>query len=319
MKKLQHFIHHLLFPRESNNHRPKVLHHDSLFFVVALFVFLGSVFSTVHNTYPQVLGISANITAQDLLTFTNQKRQENGLVPLTLNDQLANAADQKATHMFANNYWAHIAPDGTTPWYFIKNAGYEYLYAGENLARGFTTAQAVVDAWMASPTHRENMLSANYQEVGFAIQTGTLTGTETILVVEELGSRYAGQSDVAPAAVTEVLPTSTPVPTIQIPTPTQQVLPSVSATPPQPTPPPAITTPPSFVAAVVSEPLFNKPSMTRTIAIGLLVFLIVVLIIDAIIIERKKIARIVAHNLDHILFLIILIILVIIFGKGHIL
>src|SRR6185436_2631416 len=128
MKKILNHLHHLLIPRESNNHRAKILHHDSLIIIICLFLFCASLFAAVSNISPNVLGIAFNINSSDLLAATNQKRQENGLAPLTMNDRLAQAADQKASHMFANNYWAHIAPDGTTPWYFIKNAGYEYLY-----------------------------------------------------------------------------------------------------------------------------------------------------------------------------------------------
>lgn len=323
--KITHYIHHLLFPRESNNHRSKVLHHDSLFFIVALFVFLGSTVGVVQNNYPQVLGISSNITAQDLLAFTNQKRQENGLGPLTLNAKLSQAAEQKASHMFANDYWAHVAPDGTTPWYFIKSAGYEYLYAGENLARGFTTASAVVDAWMNSPTHRENMLSANYDDVGFAIQTGTLTGSETILVVQELGRQYGSSGQVATAETVQALeptpvsqqggPTPIVVAVTSV-TPTQAILPTAT---PTLTPSPTPTVQPISVAAVANQPLFDSKSLTKNISLGILIFLVLVLIIDAVIIERRSIVRMVAHNADHILFIIIVILVIIVIGKGWIL
>jgi hypothetical protein len=316
--KVKHFLHHLLFPRESNNHRSKLLHHDSLFFVIALFVFLGSVVGTVQHTHPDVLGISSNISAQDLLTYTNQKRQENGLKPLAMNGQLAQAAEQKASHMLANNYWAHVAPDGTTPWYFIKNSGYEYLYAGENLARGFTTASDVVNAWMNSPTHRENMLSSNYDDVGFAIQTGTLTGSDTILVVQELGRKYGGQSEVADVGAAQTTPTPVVV-AVASPAPTKAVLPSatpaVTATPtltPQPEQP-------IGVASVENQPLFDSKSLTKNIALGVLVLFLIVLVADAIIVERRNIARIVAHNVDHILFLLIIVLVVIIIGRGWIL
>lgn len=319
--KVKHFLHHLLFPRESNNHRSKLLHHDSIFFVVALFVFLGSVLGTVHKSHPQVLGISSNISAGDLLTFTNQKRQENGLKPLAMNAQLSQAAEQKASHMFANNYWAHVAPDGTTPWYFIKNSGYEYLYAGENLARGFTTASAVVDAWMASPTHRENMLSSNYDDVGFAIQTGTLTGSETILVVQELGRQYGAKSEVANVGSAQVTPSPTPVVVaVASPVPTKAVLPTVTPTVlPTATPTPESKQPSAGVASVANQPLFDSKSLTKNIALGVLVLFLIVLIVDAIIIERKNIARVVAHNVDHIIFLAIMILVVIIIGRGLIL
>ncbi len=323
--KVKHFLHHLLFPRESNNHRSKLLHHDSLFFVIALFVFLGSVVGTVQNTHPDVLGISSNISAQDLLTYTNQKRQENGLKALAMNSQLSQAAEQKATHMFANNYWAHVAPDGTTPWYFIKNSGYEYLYAGENLARGFSTASDVVEAWMNSPTHRENMLSNNYDDVGFAIQTGTLTGSETILVVQELGRQYGAQSGVATAETSQVASSPTPVVVAvvsQVPTRSAgsgqaAVLPIATPTITlTPTPTTQAEQPVAQVASVENQPLFDSKSLTKNIALGVLVLFLIVLVVDAVIIERKNIVRIVAHNVDHIIFLLIIILVVIIIGRG---
>ena len=313
---MKDFLHNLFFPRESNNHRPKILHHDSLLITICLFLFITSLFAAVGKTSPDVLGISFNITSSDLLALTNQKRAENGLAPLTMNDQLASAADQKANHMLANNYWAHIAPDGTTPWYFIKNAGYEYLYAGENLARGFTSSNDVVNAWMDSPTHRENMLSKNYNDIGFAIKEGSLTGSDTVLVVEELGSKYAGQNQ----AQNTTQPTVTPTPVIVAiissrPSPT--VLPTLTPTPT--TAPQVKKQSTTSVAAVQNKPLIDSKSTSNKIALGFLALLISILAIDAVIIERKKIVRVVAHNLDHILFLMIIALVIIIIGRGIIL
>src|SRR5207302_5413693 len=121
--------------------------------------------TNIKHTHPSVLGDSINIAAQDLLNLTNQERQKNGLAPLVMNDQLTNAAKMKAQDMFALNYWAHNSPTGTMPWDFIKKAGYDYEFAGENLARGFTSAPDIVTAWMNSPSHRENMLSPHYKDV----------------------------------------------------------------------------------------------------------------------------------------------------------
>jgi hypothetical protein len=312
---MKNFLHHLLFPRESNNHRAKILHNDSLIVIICLFLFVASLFAAVGKTSPAVLGISFNVASSDLLTLTNQKRAENGLAALTINDQLANAAEQKANHMFANNYWAHIAPDGTTPWYFIKNAGYDYLYAGENLARGFTSSNDVINAWMASPTHRENMLSKNYNDVGFAIKEGSLTGSDTVLVVEELGSKYSGgdQQNI-------MQPTITPTPIViavvsPLPSPTVLPTPTLNLTP---TPTPQVNLAEN-VAAAQNKPLIDSKSTSNKIALGFLILIISVLVIDAIIIERKKIARVVAHNLDHIIFLIIITLAIIIIGRGIIL
>jgi hypothetical protein len=90
--------------------------------------------------------------------------------------------------MFAKNYWSHFAPDGASPWDFINGSGYRYEYAGENLAKNFLFSQGVVDAWMNSPTHRENILKKNYTEVGYAIVNGVMNGEETTLVVQMFGT-----------------------------------------------------------------------------------------------------------------------------------
>jgi len=303
------FLHHLLLPRQSNNHRPKVLHHDSMLLLIAALFFCSSLLSAVHKTYPSVLGIATNISIQDLLSLTNQERQSHGLPPLTLNADLAHAASAKAQNMFAENYWAHIAPDGTTPWYFIKNSGYEYLYAGENLARGFNSAQDVVNAWMNSPSHRENLLSPNYNDIGFAVESGTLTGSDTVLVVQEFGSKYISEN-ASPSP-------ATPTPTTGIVTALVSPIPPTSA-------PVSLTVSHSpkaiaQVAALHNNPLIDSNSLMKQFSLYLLLFFIGILILDAIIIERKKIARVVSHNLDHIIFLIILLIAAIIIGKGLIL
>jgi hypothetical protein len=264
---MRDFLHHFFLPRHSNNHRPKLLHHGSLvLLIISLFV-ISLTGRAIHKEYPSVLGISSNIPVQELLTLTNQKRHEKGLAPLKLNTRLSQAAAGKAQNMFAHNYWAHVAPDGTTPWVFIKGSGYEYLYAGENLARGFTTAPDVVNAWMASPTHRENMLSPNYNDIGFAVSTGSLTGSDTVLVVEMFGSKYISTSQPQePPAVplVNVLPS----PTIVLPSTVSE---------PQPTSGVA-------VAAVNNNPLVDSKSTTRNMVLFLLILFIGVFVVDAIII-----------------------------------
>jgi len=257
-----------------------------------------------------VLGVSTtNIPVNELLTITNQRRQEQGLQPLKLNNELSVAAAEKAKYMFANNYWAHIAPDGTTPWYFIKNAGYEYLYAGENLARGFTTAPDVVQAWMNSPSHRENMLSKNYDEIGFAVSSGNLTGSETTLVVEMFGKKYIADKDAGQSAIALVPSPSVAIAQVNSPTPPPVVMGQGDVNP----------TPAVGVEAVQSQPLIDTNATTRNIAFLVIFVLIAVLVIDAIIIERKQIARVVSHNVDHIIFLLIILLAAIIIGRGLIL
>lgn len=324
---MKHFLRHLFLPHESNNHRAKILHIDSILIVITLLIFSSFLLSSLQSRYPAVLGISYNITPADLLNQTNKFRQENGLSPLTLNSQLSLAASNKASDMFAKDYWAHIAPDGVTPWVFIKNAGYEYLYAGENLARGFSNTSDVVNAWMASPSHRENMLSSNYSEIGFAISTGTLTGTETVLVVEMFGRKYKNveaapsiiPSPTAAIVATEITPVQLELtPTITIPTPTtsgQQIAYIITNTPV----PAPVAQAQKQVASVQQLPLIDKNDLTKNIIVIVLIVMIAILTIDAIIIERKRVIRVVSHNLDHIIYLIIILLSIIIIGKGLVL
>src|ERR1035437_764129 len=186
------FLRRLFLPRETNNYRPGLLHHKILLSAILLLISAGVFTSFVRTNYPAVLGVSADISTQQLLILTNQERQDNNIGALTDNSELDLAAANKAADMFSKDYWAHNAPDGTTPWTFIKAAGYNYVYAGENLARGFNSTSDVATAWMNSPEHRQNVLSPNYQNVGFAVASGKLSGEDTVLVVEMLGSTSLG-------------------------------------------------------------------------------------------------------------------------------
>lgn len=187
----------------------------------------------------QVLGYATSISVTDLYNLTNQERTDNGLPVLTLNGKLNSAAKAKANHMIANDYWAHVAPDGTTPWSFIVNAGYSYSTAGENLAKNFNTSGGVIAGWMGSATHRANILSSAYKDVGFAAVNGVLQGEETTLVV----AMYGAPSAPAPAAPVKSTPAkSAPVVKETVNEPVEQPVvkketPSApKETTPQPTP-----------------------------------------------------------------------------------
>lgn len=304
--KVKAVLHHLFIPHESNNYRAKILHHKSLFLAICVLLCAAFVANTVHRTFPGVLGISNNITLNQLLQMTNQKRAENSVGSLVMNTALASAAQKKADDMFTKNYWAHNGPDGTTPWVFIRGAGYDYLYAGENLARGFTTTQDAIDAWMASPDHRRNMLSKNYQDVGFAVVEGKLTGEDTILIVEELGSKtLVAQIPQTSFQVTKDVQTAqaqAPAPTEAVP---QQAIRPIG---------------PLVKPSEIARPVMSSSSLSKNIVVVMLLFFIAAFILDMIIIERKKVTRFVGHNEDHIFYLAaILVFIIVIFGKGAIL
>jgi uncharacterized protein YkwD len=129
-------------------------------------------------------------TPADFLTLTNEARTQNGFAPLQLNDELNAAAMAKAEDMASKGYWEHFRPsDNKAPWAFIEEAGYHYHVAGENLAKGYRTPNGITKAWIASPTHRANMLSPKYTEVGYACIEATMNSQRVLLTVQMFGAR----------------------------------------------------------------------------------------------------------------------------------
>lgn len=198
MNKLKELIGHFFVPSEKNNLRAKALHHDFLTFYLLIALVMVFLTKGPLGQFRNVLGYATDINIPKLYQLTNDERQKNNLQQLTYNDELSQAAYKKAQNMFEKNYWAHYAPDGTTPWNFILASGYQYEFAGENLAKNFLFSQNVVDAWMNSPTHRENVLRREFTDVGFAVVNGVLNGEQTTLIVQMFGKPIGSMAQVAP-------------------------------------------------------------------------------------------------------------------------
>jgi hypothetical protein len=289
-------LRHFFIPHQSNNHRAKALHIDSLLVYVLLFALFNLGIRATHKALPDVLGYATDINVQQLLADTNTQRQNAGLGSLTLNQTLSEAAAAKAADMFAKNYWAHNSPTGSTPWDFITGAGYHYSVAGENLAKNFSDSQGVVDAWMASPSHRANMLKDNYRDVGFAVVNGTLNGEETTLVVQMFGTTPEELAQAAPPAA----PTVAPKPVVVSPE-------AASANAPAP----AV----QGSQSVLQQPLFNIPTVSRDMVYAFVGILMGVLLVDAWVARRRHVVRVAGHNIAHMLFLSALFICM--FGLSH--
>jgi len=171
-------------PTQQNNNKPYLLRKIAIVAYSLLLI--------LTNIMGGILGIdeayASTITPANIISLTNQERKASGLGSLSNNPQLANAALAKANDMIEKQYWDHFGPNGETPWQFIRSAGYTYVYAGENLAKGFRTSEGVVEAWMASPTHKANIMSANYRDIGIAVVEGELLGKQTLLVVQMFGN-----------------------------------------------------------------------------------------------------------------------------------
>lgn len=122
--------------------------------------------------YPgQVINVptlDATVTGyeQEVIRLVNEIRVENGLKPLTYDWELARVARFKSQDMKDNRYFAHNSPVYGTPFQMIHNFGITYRSAGENIAKGYRTPQAVVDGWMNSPGHRANILNSGFTRIG---------------------------------------------------------------------------------------------------------------------------------------------------------
>ena len=112
--------------------------------------------------------LASNVTAyeQEVIRLVNEIRVENGLKALTYDWELSRVARIKSQDMKDNNYFAHNSPVYGTPFQMIKNFGISYRTAGENIAKGYATPQAVVNGWMNSSGHRANILNASYTRIG---------------------------------------------------------------------------------------------------------------------------------------------------------
>lgn len=173
-------------PHRANQYRPHAVRRYGIAVIVLFVMLVQGAYNGA--TSGNVLGIKTEVTLAGLLDATNNARETEGLLALQLNTQLTTAAELKAKDMFAKQYWAHTAPDGTTPWHWFGEVDYAYADAGENLAKNFTTSDSVLAAWLQSPTHRANVLKDAYSDVGFAVASGVLDGKATSIVVALYGA-----------------------------------------------------------------------------------------------------------------------------------
>ena len=314
------WLRHLFVPHHTNNCKARILHPSVLSLLVALFLFGQFGLNFFILVSPSVLGFASNISPERVVELTNQKRAEKGLGPLTLNGKLNEAAQRKAGDMFAFNYWAHISPSGRSPWSFFQEVGYRYLYAGENLARDFMNSESVIEAWMNSPSHRDNVLNPNYKEIGLSVVNGTLNGVETTLVVQLLGT--------PPTTTAQANPVKAPVAAnILIVAPTSAEPATITPAVIQPEVETQIgeVAPLSRVALAqnkgesTSPPLFSPFLLTKTIAIFLLGLILGALALDAMFVSQRRIVRLSGKNLAHLIFIGALLLAAILTTPGAIL
>jgi uncharacterized protein YkwD len=172
-----------LLPNHSNNFRAKLLSNTALAVYAVMFVIANVAFSNI-----SVGKAYALLSTESIIDLHNAERSKQNLSTLTYNPILAESARKKGEAMMASDCWSHYCPNGKSPWDFFQDAGYDYQYAGENLAEGFSDNQVVMQAWMNSKTHRENILKPEFSEIGVAIIFGNYQGLKNnALIVVHFG------------------------------------------------------------------------------------------------------------------------------------
>ena len=153
----------------------------------------------------------ATVISSSLVMGTNDFRAVNNESALKESSLLNLAAQMKAEDMAKKEYFSHVAPNGDLPWVWFSKVGYDYSYAGENLAIDFTESSDVTDAWINSAKHKANLLNNNFTEIGIGIATGTYEGHSTTFVVQFFGKPYKSADVATVGAVikTEKLSSST--------------------------------------------------------------------------------------------------------------
>ena len=196
---LRQKIRNFFIPALQNQLNPYSLRYKTLIFVAVLAVVIELAFyAYVNMAFKQNLLLGniinsiqttvADILPQVIVEETNNNRISNNVPPLTTNLYLTMAARLKVDDMAKKGYFSHQEPDGAMAWNLMERVNYAYSYAGENLAVNFFDARDVVTAWMNSQTHRNNILSPNFTEVGVAATRGVYQGKETVFVVQMFGA-----------------------------------------------------------------------------------------------------------------------------------
>lgn len=272
-------LHNWFIPHKDTHKKAHLLSWEGLIIYILIFILLQVSFSIVGYTKPGVLGINSSIDQKTVIELTNKEREKKGLPPVTENEALDKAAEAKAANMFSENYWAHFAPSGKTPWDFILGAGYNFTYAGENLAKNFYKSDDVVEAWMASKTHRDNLLNPNYRDIGIAVVEGMLNGQKTTLVIQEFGTT----ENVASRPTVEVQGKEIQISQKDLDKPLLSVV--------------------SSQADLNVKSLIDPFQVNKVAGITVIGFMIILLMLDLYILKKRGVFRVSSHHIAHMALL----------------
>ncbi len=180
---LGHFI-----PSGGNAYRPHLLRKPWLLFFLTVVLTAEGFFTASIIAGESAKNFLSAVLPGEVIALTNTERVREGDGTLAENPLLMLAAQNKAKDMATKGYFSHTGPGGKSPWNWITEAGYSYQAAGENLAVRFDESSDVVNAWMASPTHRANIVKPVYTEIGVGTAQGVYEGIPATYVVQYFGT-----------------------------------------------------------------------------------------------------------------------------------
>lgn len=150
-----------------------------------LWIFFGFfVFFCVSGVNAKEDSHRLTINNDNVINLINAERTSQGIQPLVESDLLNTVAQKKLDNMIEADYFAHTSPEGVDPWEWFFQSGYDFAYAGENLATEFTDAQKQHDAWMNSPKHKKNILDERFTSTGVAVGEQNRNGKKVLVTVQ---------------------------------------------------------------------------------------------------------------------------------------
>lgn len=181
-------------PHAANNYHPHFLHTKRAILYSVLAIAMKAVIFLFVLLLPAEVFVLPDVLAAEakrLGELTNKIRSVQGRAPLATSILLNKSADGRAGDLAAQNYFSHSGPNSHTLAYFLNLAGYKYQMAGENLAVGFSDAESIMAAWLASLTHYANLIDTDYSEFGIGLEVGDFQGQPAVYVAEHFGRPLA--------------------------------------------------------------------------------------------------------------------------------
>ncbi len=192
-------------PCKKNGRKPYLLRTDFLLSLAVGFLIFRVVALSFLLPFSSQL-FFAKIVSTDLVNLLNRQRASLNLGVLEENESLNQAAEAKARDMIENDYFAHTDPEGRQGWDWIRETGYTYTMAGENLAIGFIDAEEAHQAWNDSPSHKENLLNPRFKEIGIGVARGEFEGNTVTVVVQFFAEPEGHRLASTPAASEKTAP-----------------------------------------------------------------------------------------------------------------